>query len=122
MIRRLSSSRHINQRNFTLAVGGALVAVIAAFFAYQLKFLRAPGLEMLDPSRDIIADADVFDVRGRTDDPEADLTLNGRPLYSGGAGEFTERIHLVKGVNALELEAKNRYGRATRITRYIVVR
>jgi len=114
--------RYVNQRNFTLAVGGIIMAVIVGFFAYEFKFLRAPSLEIMAPTRDIIADSDTFDVRGRTNDLDADLTLNGRPLYSGETGEFTERIYLVVGVNRLDLEAKNRYGKTTTITRYIVLR
>src|SRR3989338_3936288 len=114
--------RYVNQRNFPLAVGGIIMAVIVGFFAYEFKFLRATSLEIMAPTRDIIADSDTFDVRGRTNDLDADLTLNGRPLYSGETGEFTERIYLVVGVNRLDLEAKNRYGKTTTITRYIVLR
>lgn len=121
MARRIPE-RYVNQRNFTLAVGGVVMAAIVGFFAYEFKFLRAPSLEVLAPTRDMVAESDSLDARGRTDDLDADLTLNGRPLYSGETGEFTERIYLVRGVNRLDFEAKNRYGKTTSITRYIVLR
>ncbi len=111
----------INQRNFVLLIAAMVVAAIVGFFAYEFKFLRAPGLEILEPPGDIATEATRYDLRGRTD-PDADLTLNGRPLYSGGSGEFSERIYLFKGVNRLEFEAKNRYGKTTRVVRYIVVK
>lgn len=114
--------RYVTQRNFILAVAGLFLAAIAGFFIYEFKFLRSPALVVSSPQRDIISDGTTFDVRGRTNDPDADLTLNGRPLYSGERGEFTERIYLVKGVNRLDFEAKNRYGKTSRITRYIVIR
>ena len=113
--------RYINQRNFTLALGGAVVAAIVGFFAYEFKFLRAPALELSAPAGDTLAAEGAFDVHGRTD-PDADLTLNGRPLYSGQTGEFTERMYLVQGVNRLDLEAQNRYGKTTRMTRYIIAK
>ena len=121
MIGKLQNSRHINQRNFALVLGGMALALTVSFFAYEFKFLRAPKLEVIIPERDTASSSDVFDVRGRAD-PDADLTLNGRPLYSGGTGEFEERVYLVKGVNVLEFEAKNRYGKSTRLVRYIVVK
>lgn len=113
--------RHINQRNFVLAVAGAVIAAVIGFFAYEFRLLAAPGLEVSSPPRDIAIAEDAFDVRGYSD-RDADLTVNGRPLYSGETGEFTERIYLVPGVNRLEFEAKNRYGKTTVITRYIVVK
>ncbi|MDP3727681.1 MAG: hypothetical protein Q8R35_03545 [bacterium] len=121
-IHRRIPERYVTQRNFKLAVGGAAIAIVIGFFAYEFKFLRAPSLELFSPAEDMVADTDAFDVRGASHDPDADLTLNGRPLYSGETGEFSERIYLVKGVNRLDFEAKNRYGKTTTITRYIVLR
>ena len=115
------SRSYINQRNFVLAVAGILVAAIIGFFIYQLKFLRSPRLEILSPERDVTTEHSTWDVRGRAD-PDADLTLNGRPLYIGEAGEFSERVYLFTGTNRLEVEAKNRYGKITTVTRYVVVR
>ncbi len=111
--------RHINQRNFVLALAGAVIAAVLGFFAYEFRLLGAPDLEVSAPRQDIAVTENAFDVRGRGD-PDANLTVNGRPLYSGETGEFIERIHLVPGVNRLDFEAKNRYGKTTRITRYIV--
>lgn len=122
MIRRHIPHRYITQRNFKIAIVAAGSTLIIGFFIYQFKFLRAPSLEIFAPAKDIAVESDFFDVRGRTNDPDADLTLNGRPLYSGETGEFTERIYLVKGVNRLDFEARNRYGKTTILTRYIVVR
>ena len=112
---------YLNQRNFVFAVAGIVLAAIAGFFLYEFKFLRAPSLEILNPANDMTVSVIAFDVRGRSD-PDADVTLNGRPLFAGDNGEFTERIYPVKGVNRLEFQAKNRYGKATSVTRYLVVR
>lgn len=115
------SAQYVNQRNFVLAATGIVLAAIVGFFAYEFKFLRAPDLVLLAPTEDLAGESTIFDVRGRTD-ADADVTLNGRPLYSGETGEFTERVYLTPGVNRLEFEAKNRYGKTTTLTRYIVVR
>ena len=114
-------SQYVNQRNFFLAIAGIIFAAMVGFFIYEFKFLRAPFLEITDPPLDAVIESLLFEVKGRGD-PDADLTLNGRPLYSGGTGGFTEKVYLFKGVNELEFEAKNRYGKITKIIRYIVVK
>ena len=114
------TDRYLTQRNFKLAVVGAGIAVVAGFFVYEFKFLRPPTLTVTTPVRDIAISETSYEVRGRTD-PEADATLNGRPLFSGETGEFTERLQLMRGVNKLEFEARNRYGKTTTAIRYIVV-
>ncbi len=121
MITRRIPQRYITQHNFVLAVAGAVLAAIIGFFIYEFKFLRSPNLEVLEPPRDLAIAQTAYEVRGRGE-PDADLTLNGRPLYSGETGQFTERIYLFKGVNRLEFEAKNRYGKTSRLIRYIVVK
>ena len=113
-------SPFINQRNFVLVIAAIILLIIIAFFGFEFRSLGAPMLEILTPERDVRATSDVFDVKGRAD-RDADITLNGRPLFSGGTGEFTERVFLVPGVNRLEFSAKNRYGKTTVVIRYIVV-
>lgn len=121
MIRYRAREHYFNQRNFILVIAGVALAAIAVFFIYQFKFLRPPAIEVKKPDRDIITQDSSYDVNGYAD-PDADLTLNGRPLYSGGSGEFTERVYLVNGVNKLEFEAKNRYGKIAKVTRYIIAK
>jgi len=114
-------SPFVNQRNFKFAIVAFGLILILIFFGYEFKFLRSPNLEISSPDRDLTTDVNVYDIHGRTD-RDADLTMNGRALYSGETGEFTERIYLVKGVNTLEFVAGNRYGKTTTVTRYIIVR
>ena len=112
---------YITQRNLRLAIISAFLIVVIGFFAYQFKFLRAPELVIHEPAEDRMVSDGSFEVRGQTD-PDADLTLNGRPLYSGDTGDFSERIYLVKGVNRLEFEARNRYGKMAKVVRYLIYR
>lgn len=116
---RLGSS-YINQTNFKVAIVGTGILLLVIFFSYESKFLRSPRLEISSPDRNLTTSELVFDISGRTD-PDSDLTVNQRSLYSGETGEFADRVYLVTGVNTLEFVAKNRYGKATTITRYIVV-
>ncbi len=121
MIQAAGPRTYINQRNFRLAIAGIFFAAVIGFFAYQFKFLRAPAVVIFAPGEDIVTESSIFDIRGKTD-PDVDLTLNGRPLYSGETGEFSERVYLFSGVNKLEFEAKNRYRKTTTLIRYIVVK
>lgn len=121
MITRSAPERYITQRNFAVGIVAAAIAVVVGFFIYEFRFLRAPGLTLTIPSKDITVTENFLDITGRGD-PETDLTVNGRPLYSGKTGEFSERMYLSRGVNRLEFEAKNRYGRVTRLIRYVVAK
>jgi len=113
--------RYLTQRNFRILLAALIFTGVVGLFLYGSRSLRAPTLVVSAPAKDTATSEDIVDVRGRTD-PDADVTVNGRPLYIGSSGEFEERLYLVKGVNALSFEAKNRYGKTTSITRYLVVR
>lgn len=63
----------------------------------------------------------VFVFSGKTH-PEADLTLNGRSVYLDESGGFEERVALAEGLNAFEFTAKNKFGKITKVIRYIVVK
>ena len=112
--------RYLNQQNFVLVLAGIALAAIVGYFIYEFKFFLSPALEIHSPDRDIMTKSTVMDVAGVTD-PDADLTVNGRPLFSGEDGAFAERIHLVTGVNRLEFQAKSRSGEMATVIRYVIV-
>jgi len=120
MIRPRIPRQRITQRRIRVVAALAAIAAIAGFFGYEFRYLRAPDLELATPTRDIISDSDIIDVRGRTD-PDADVTLNGRPLFIAPDGAFEERVYLGRGLNRLEFEARNRYGKMTTVSRYLVL-
>lgn len=115
-----AKERYLTQRNFRILLALAVFAGVAGLFLYGMRSLRAPTLIISVPVEDAATTQDFIDVRGNTD-PDADVTLNGRPLYIGSSGSFEERLYLVKGVNTLSFEAKNRYGKTTRVLRYLVL-
>ena len=121
MTPRTANERYLTQRNFRMLLGVLVFGGVVGLFLYGTRSLRAPTLVVESPATDAITREAILDVRGRTD-PDADVTVNGRPLYIGSSGAFEERLYLVQGVNALSFEAKNRYGKTTSLTRYLVVR
>ena len=121
MIRRPISEGYFSRRNIKRAVAGVIGVGIIGFFAYESRFLAAPSLALAAPERDVAIEEIVYEVRGHTD-PDADVSVNGRPLFIAPTGEFSERLQLFTGVNRLDFVAKNRYGKQTAQTRYIVVK
>ncbi|RJQ36341.1 hypothetical protein C4552_03580 [Candidatus Parcubacteria bacterium] len=121
VIRRPISEGYVSRKNVKRALAVILAAGIVGFFVYESRFLTAPDLTLIAPERDIAIAETVYDVRGRTD-PDADVSINGRPLYIAPTGEFSERLQLFNGVNRLDFVAKNRYGKQTIETRYIIVK
>lgn len=120
MLRRATTDRLITQQNLRILIASAIFIAVVGFFVFEFRSLRAPLLVVEAPDADAATTEQVIDVRGRTT-PDADVTVNGRPLYIGSSGEFEERFSLFPGVNTLTFEAKNRYGKTTRIVRRIVV-
>lgn len=120
MFRPRTTERLVTQQNLRILIASVTFVGVLGFFLYEFKSLRAPSLVIEAPNADMITTETAINVRGRTA-PDADVSVNGRPLYIGSSGEFEERFSLFPGVNTLTFEAKNRYGKTTRVVRRIVV-
>lgn len=102
--------------------GGLALLFLAGYVSVNLIVsYSAPRLSFLDGGGDKEMSERVFMFSGKTH-PEADLTLNGRIVYLNESGGFEERVLLAQGLNAFEFVAKNKFGKITKVIRYIVVK
>ena len=120
MIQPMIEQSYFTRRTLRLISITALALGVFVFIGYELRALQAPALDLISPTGDITIHETSFDITGRTN-PDADVTVNGRPVFSGATGVFSERVELFQGVNEVLVIAKNRYGRATSESRYIIV-
>jgi len=97
-----------------------IVITVAGFLFIQAKsFLGAPYLKLNNPALDLSTqDASIMvEGEGRHN---SYITLNGKEIYLGKDGKFSEEIYLNPGVNEIKVEAESRLGKTTSIIRRIV--
>lgn len=98
----------------------AMVLLLAAYFSINLMVsYSSPPLSFSDSGANLETSERVYTFQGRTH-PEVDLTMNGRIVYLNESGEFQERVLLAGGLNTFEFMAKNKFGKITKIIRYII--
>ena len=101
---------------------GIIILAIAGYLIYQLDFLIAPPRLSLDyPSQDLTFTQTSIEVLGQSD-PTAKLTINGTQVYIDKDGKFRQVINLSPGQNTLIIEAVNRFGKKSEITKQIIVK
>lgn len=107
-------------RSLTFIIAGCAFLLLVGYFGINLvRSYAPPGISFIDGGGDKEMSERVFMVLGKTH-PEADLTMNGRIVYLNESGEFEERVLLAQGLNAFEFAAKNKFGKITKVIRYII--
>ncbi|MDO8560620.1 MAG: helix-turn-helix domain-containing protein [bacterium] len=112
----------LNQQKVVLIIFCAAIIFAGAYFFYEFRFvIRPPELTITSPAKDEVTAGDSFPISGVIE-KESTLTLNGRTVYTNAAGEFSDSALLSKGLNSLEFEVKNRFGKTNKVLRYILVK
>lgn len=99
---------------------GLLVLVALGYFAYLLyPTLRAPRIELWEPPGNISThDAELL-LQGRVK-MGARLTVNQEGVYVDRDGNFSQPMYLASGLNVLEFTAEGKFGKKSRLIRYVV--
>lgn len=112
------SSFILTQSKLMIFTGGLLLLFLSGYIWYQFNFLIGPPNLAVIPSEDAITAEDVILVRGKTDNG-IDLTINGENTYVDSNGNFEKNIKLAAGLNIIEIQAANNFGKITKIIRQI---
>lgn len=93
---------------------------ILGYLFFQLNHLiGAPGIKNFEPAGDFSTEKSSVLVSGQTKS-EAQLTINGGAVYIDRDGKFQQEINLNEGLNTIKVEARNRFGKTTTLTRQII--
>jgi cytoskeletal protein RodZ len=125
----LKSSNKISDRAIvitpkTLIWPGIVISVlfVIGYIFYQVNgFASAPKLEIAAPGTDFVTTEDEVTFEGDTD-MGANLTINGQLVTVAEGGHFKENIKLQKGLNTVEVAAKNKTKKETKKICIIEVR
>lgn len=97
-------------------------AAVAAYFLFQLRpVIEPPLLLVSSPDRDMVLNASSTIIEGKVS-PHAELTINGRRVYSGEDGVFKTEWDLVSGLNRFDFYATNKFGKSSEVKRFILVK
>ncbi len=108
----------LTQRKLAIFLGILFLILLSTYLSYQFKFLVGPPNLAVDPKKDMVTQQESLMVKGKTDGG-VDLTVNGENVYVASNGSFSKEVQLTGGINVIEVEAINNFGKSTKIVRQI---
>ncbi len=117
-----SSYLVITPKRLSIAGGVVVVLLVVSYFSFQIsKLLRPPTLSLSSPAAAAIFYSSEVVLEGQVSDSESRLTMNGKTLLSDAAGHFREVLSLPAGVHTIEVQAENKFGKISSVSRTISV-
>ncbi|OGD66001.1 hypothetical protein A3F08_01040 [Candidatus Berkelbacteria bacterium RIFCSPHIGHO2_12_FULL_36_9] len=93
---------------------GVVVIGLLGYIWFQVKsFAAAPPLELKNEAAEIVISMETINIEGKTDSG-AILTINGQPVAVDSNGNFVQIVQLIKGINTIEIIAKNKADKETK--------
>ncbi|MBI4920099.1 helix-turn-helix domain-containing protein [Candidatus Azambacteria bacterium] len=108
----------LTPKKITVFFGIFLLISLLAYLVYQFKFLVGPPNLAISPKEDIIVKQESITVDGKTDSGIR-LTINGENIFVSSDGGFSKEVRLADGVNSIEVQATNNFGKTSKIVRQI---
>lgn len=106
----------------TAFIGLAVIGAIITYLVWQFTALAAaPRLALTRPDNDVSLTGSVVDIAGSTT-PGSDVTVNDSPVLTDTNGNFSEKVALQDGVNAIRVTAKSKLGKSTTVTRNVLAK
>lgn len=117
-----SPSIYLTPRRLGMALGSVALSLILLMLGIQLvRFVSSPAIKLDRPEDRAVLEEPLAQIKGKTE-KESQLTVNGREIKIDGSGYFDEIIEVGAGLNELEFLVKDRFGKETKMTRYIIVK
>jgi cytoskeleton protein RodZ len=105
-----------------ILAGLLAVTVVLGYLLWQFSALAgAPRLEIRSPEADQAITGGVIEVSGATT-PGADVKVNESPVLTDVDGNFSERVALQDGVNAIRITSRSKLGKETAVTRNVLAK
>jgi transcriptional regulator with XRE-family HTH domain len=112
----------ISPRTFIWPAIGVLIISVVGYIVFQVSgFAAAPKLEIISPEKDMVITRTEQVFEGQTD-IGSELSINGQKVVVSEDGRFSEVVKLQRGLNTVELTAKNKNKKETKKTCIIEVR
>lgn len=113
---------YVTPKSLGFAAAGFSLILLLVFLGYGIiGFVGSPRLEIESPLDQTAFDGPEVLVQGKAE-KESRLTVNGREIKIDETGRFSEDIELGAGPHALEFVVLDRFGRESRVVRYVLVK
>jgi len=119
------------KRPARLVFTGRIVAVLVAvavvvgvlwYLLWQFSALAAPPtLTITSPDGDMVLAGAVINVSGHST-PGSDVSVNDSPVLTDTDGNFSEKVALQDGVNAIRITAHSKLGKTTTVARNVLAK
>lgn len=113
----LKTSRFIVTPELVIGFFVAVVVIgLLGYIWFQVKsFAAAPPLELRNAEAEIVVSTNKIVVSGTTD-AQASLDINNQSIAINTDGSFSQEVQLNKGINTIEIVAKNKANKETKKT------
>lgn len=108
----------LTPKKIAIFSGIFLVALLLVYLWYQVAFLVGPPNLAINLKEDTIIKQESIAITGKTDSGVS-LTINGENIFVGSDGNFSKNIQLADGINIVEVEAINNFGKISKIIRQV---
>ena len=121
-VKRISSFHFLVTPKIVRGAIIVLLAIICLFYlGFKIKAIMAPpSLIVNQPVNNLVTANKFIEVIGETE-PGVTVEINGQQVLADRDNKFFETIDLQSGVNIIEIKAKKRHGRETKIYRQVVL-
>jgi hypothetical protein len=103
-------------------VAVAVVVGVLWYLLWQFSALAAaPSLTISSPDGDMVLAGAVINVAGHST-PGTDVSVNDSPVLTDTDGNFSEKVALQDGVNAIRIAAHSKLGKTTAVTRNVLAK
>ena len=103
-----------SNKRFTLGFLITLAIVLASYGLYETRDLLRGPLVYIDTIKDMQTVHEPFVTVGGSAGHVANITLNGRAIFTDKTGRFTEKLLVPEGYTILELVARDTFAREVR--------
>lgn len=104
---------------------GIIILLVLSFGFYGISkswgFLKGPEIFIESPADFQKANKSYLEIKGRAE-YVSNLYLNGNQIFTDENGNFKESLLLAKGYNIIIIEAQDKFGRATKEKKEIVLK
>jgi len=107
--------------NSKIIILSFIIFIFIAYGLYEAKsFLTGPKIDLKKPAIMTVDNSD-FEIDGRAQNISL-LYLDGRQIFTDPEGNFKENILLARGINIIEVRAKDKFNREIKKTLSVVLK
>ncbi len=108
----------LTPKKIAIFSGIFLASLLLIYLWYQVAFLVGPPNLAINLKEDTITKQESIAITGKTDSG-VNLAINGENVFVASDGNFSKDVQLADGINIVEVEAVDNFGKTSKIVRQV---